>query len=115
MNPNRNDSTQKMNTLSERTTDAFESGYKENFKVDTKGLTADDKNYYSPDDVSINNFYRFEGYSDPAENCILYLISTRDGKMGTLIDAYGVSADAKISNFIRGVEDIQKGEEKNLN
>jgi hypothetical protein len=108
MNPNKNDSTQKMSTLSEQTTDAFESGYTENFKVDSKGLTVDEKNYYSPTDVSINNFYRFEGYSDPAENCILYLISTPDGKRGMLIDAYGVNADMKISNFIRDVEDIQK-------
>lgn len=108
MNPNKNDSTQKMNTLSERTTDAVESGYTENFKVDNKGLTIDDKNYYSPQDVAINNFYRFEGYSDPAENCILYLISTTDGKKGTLIDAYGAMADVKISDFIRDVEDIKK-------
>lgn len=109
MNPNKNDATQKMSTLSERTTEAFEKGYTENFKVDAKGLTSvDEKNYYSPEDISITNFYRFEGYSDPHDNCILYLISTTDGKKGTLIDAYGADADAKISNFIRDVEDIQK-------
>src|SRR5688572_21122171 len=104
MNPNRNDATQKMNTLVECTADATQRGYTESFKVDTQGLTvAEDQNHYAPEDVSINNFYRFEGYSDPQDNCILYLIATADGKKGTLIDAYGVNADSKISNFIRDV------------
>jgi hypothetical protein len=109
MNPNKHDATQKMRTLSECTTEALERGYTENFKVDTKGLTtAAGKDFYRPEQVSITNFYRFEGYSDPQDNSILYFIVTSDGKKGTLIDVYGAEADVKISNFIREVEDIQK-------
>jgi hypothetical protein len=109
MNPNVNDSTQKMRTLADCVNEALERGYTENFKVKGNELvTMDEKSHYKAENISITNFYRFEGYSDPQDNCILYLITTHDGKKGTLIDVYGAYADVKISDFIRDVEDIQK-------
>jgi hypothetical protein len=109
MKSNENDATLKMKTLSEGVNESLAKGYTENFKVITKGLsTEDEKTIYIPQDIAITNFYRFEGYSDPQDNSILYLIETNDGRKGTLIDAYGAEADAKISNFIRDVQDIQK-------
>ncbi len=110
MNTNKNDATLKMKTLSESVNESLEKGYIENFKVVAKGLcTQDDENsIYTPQDIAITDFYRFEGYSDPQDNSILYLIETNDGRKGTLIDAYGAEADASISNFIRDVEDIKK-------
>jgi hypothetical protein len=109
MKANENDSTPKMKTLSESINESLKKGYTENFKVLRRGLcTADEKSVYTPQDITITNFYRFEGYSDPQDNSILYLIETIDGTKGTLVDAYGVDADATISNFIRDVEDIHK-------
>lgn len=109
MNTNKNDSTPKMKTLSESVNEAIEKGYVENFKAVTKGLaTEDEQVIYAPEDIAIPNFYRFEGYSDPQDNSILYLIETSDGRKGMLIDVYGAQADEKISNFIRNVEDIHK-------
>jgi hypothetical protein len=109
MKTNENDASLSMKTLSESVNESLEKGYTENFKVITKGLcTQDEKIIYNPQDIAITNFYRFEGYSDPQDNSILYLIETKDGKKGTLIDAYGAAADTTISNFIRRVEDIQK-------
>jgi hypothetical protein len=109
MNPHSNDSTQKMKTLAESINEAVGKGYTEDFKVVNKSLvTADEKYQYSPGEIKISNFYRFEGYSAPEDNSILYLIETYDGKKGTLIDAYGVDAEVKLSNFIKEVEDIQK-------
>jgi hypothetical protein len=106
---NKNDATPKMKTLSESVNEAVENGYTENFQVGSKGLnTTDEQIGYAPLDIAISSFYRFEGYSDPQDNAILYLIETNDGRKGTLIDAYGAQADAKISKFIRDVEDIQK-------
>ncbi len=99
----------KTQTLFEITNDAFARGYIENFKVVASGLsTSDGKMIYNPQDITISDFYRFEGLSDPQDNSILYIIETNDGKKGTLIDAYGPDADAKISSFIRQVEVIQK-------
>ncbi len=98
-----------MQTLSEATNKAVAKGFTESFKIVGKGLTTDaEQKFYSPEELKIANFFRFEGYSDPMDNAILYLIETNDGLKGTLIDAYGAYADAKQSKFIRDVEDIQK-------
>lgn len=102
------DSTEKMATLSQAINNAVEKGYTEDFQFAAGSLTTHHKDHYAPGDISIQNFYRFEGYSDPQDNAILYLIETNDGKKGTLIDAYGTYADAKLSTFIRAVEEIHK-------
>lgn len=107
--PQFDDSTTQMMTLSEGTNIALKKGFNETFKVVGKGLTTESEtNFYSPEQVRIDNFFRFEGYSDPNDNAILYLIVTNDGTKGTLIDSYGAYADAKLSKFIKDVEDIQK-------
>jgi hypothetical protein len=109
MKPQFDDSTVQMQTLSEATNKAVEKGFTETFKVVGKGLTTDaEQKFYSPEEIKISNFYRFEGYSDPMDNAILYLIETNDNVKGTLIDAYGAYADAKLSKFVHDVEDIQK-------
>jgi hypothetical protein len=102
------DSTQKMETLSECMNNAVTNGYSDNFKTDGNLLTSEDGLRYLPDQVTIPNYYRFEGYSDPADNSILYLIETTDGKKGLLLDTYDSNADSKISDFVRRIEEIQK-------
>jgi hypothetical protein len=103
------DSTEKMPTLTEKINVALKQGYTENFKITSRGLTDEmESKHYPPAEIHIPNFHRFEGYSDPQDNAILYWIETTDGRKGILVDAYGAYADVKINNFIREVEDIQK-------
>jgi hypothetical protein len=103
------DSTEKMPTLIEQINKALQQGYTENFKISARGLTDEmESKYYTSHEVQIPNFHRFEGYSDPQDNAILYWIQTVDGRKGILVDAYGAYADVKVNNFIREVEDIQK-------
>lgn len=100
-----------MSTISSRVNQAVIDGYTESFKVEGKGLTGpstSDEKFYGPSEVKICNFYRFEGYSDPSDNAILYLIETADGRKGTLLDSYGAYADNKLSEYIKAVEEIQK-------
>jgi len=105
----KNDSTLKMKTLSQRANEAYDQGYAESFKVINKRLTTvDGRSGYEPEEISLKSIFRFEGYTDPQDTSILYLIETSDGKKGTLIDAYGVYADAAISLFIRQVGDSNK-------
>lgn len=63
---------------------------------------------YYPEDITVENFYRFEGPSDPDEMAILYAIETSDGRRGTLIDAYGYYSCDEISTFMVDVENIHK-------
>ncbi|HLP10529.1 MAG TPA: hypothetical protein VK177_01285 [Flavobacteriales bacterium] len=100
-----------MSTLVSCTNRLQKEGYKENFVARDRGLEAPSTNkVYTPADVKINNFFRFEGESDPADNSILYAIETTDGLKGMLIDAYGAYANPKVSKFITEVEDIIKKE-----
>lgn len=103
------DSTEKMPTLTEKINKALKDGYSENFKITNRGLTDEiGQKFYAASEVHIPNFHRFEGYSDPQDNSILYWIETADGRKGILIDAYGAYADQTVNKFIREVEDIQK-------
>lgn len=102
-----------MNTLSSVTESAVRKGFSENFSVDKFGKllkSPSTGNNYHPQDVKIDNFYRFEGDSDPADNAILYCLETNDGIKGMLIDSYGHDADAAIGEFIKKVEEIHKAE-----
>src|SRR5688572_22130615 len=87
----------------------MEEGYVENFKVENNHLKCIgcDKEY-KPTDITIKNFFRFEGISDPEDNSILYVIETSDGKKGTIVDAYGAYSDADTSQFMMEVEKISK-------
>lgn len=106
-------SSEKMTTLSDLVNKAVKKGYGANFNVKPNGMLWDSKDqYYEPEEVSVDDFYRFEGESDPADSAILYLVSTADGNKGTLIDAYGAYDDANASEFIRQITDIQKQKQR---
>jgi hypothetical protein len=108
-------STEMMPTLAQSLRQAVKDGYTRDFKITSKGLTTViAAKFYAPDDVRITNFYRFEGWSSPDDSSILYLIETEDGEKGTLVDAYGVYAEARLSGFIREVTDIHKKEGANI-
>ena len=98
-----------MKTLSEIITKLTQKGYDVQFKVTDEGLLslASDK-MYTPENVKICNFYRFEGESNPEDNSILYAIETGDGEKGTLVDGYGATSDELIDHFIKQVEEIKK-------
>jgi hypothetical protein len=100
-----------MKTLSECVNMLQSAGFNEEFIVrqhDHKLFAPKFDKTYGPEEISINNFYRFEGISDPADNSILYAIETKDGIKGMLTDAYGPYADDNVTNFIKQVEEIQK-------
>lgn len=84
-------------------------GYTEQFRAEGSTLYCfDNQTAYRPDDVSVINFYRFEGISDPDDMSIIYVIETTDGQKGTLIDAFGIYADAKVGVFMASVDHISK-------
>jgi hypothetical protein len=101
---------EEMTTLTSCTNRLVKEGYTENFVMKDKGLYAPSKEKnYEPGDVKIVSFYRFEGESDPADNCVLYAVETCDGIKGLLIDAYaGPYVNQKVGKFIKEVEEIEK-------
>ena len=97
-----------MKTLSQCINSLHKQGYTENFRVADGMLIGEQDEKYSLNEVRINNFYRFEGTSDPGDNAICYAIETDDGKKGVLVDGYGSSNDDDVSEFIKEVNDITK-------
>jgi hypothetical protein len=59
---------------------------------------------YQPGEVTIREYRRFEGTSDPDDMSIVYAIETADGVKGTLVDAFGVYASPGVTAFMEQVE-----------
>ena len=98
-----------MKTLVSCLNNLVRDGYTEDFKVSEMGLLSlQHERKYSPQEVQVVNFYRFEGASDPADNSILYVIETNDGIKGTITDAYGPYADQTVTKFFEEVEEVNK-------
>lgn len=98
-----------MRSLSYCMDKSAEQGYTANFQVIGLFMHQVDTGLsYSPDQVHIVDYFRFEGQSDPDDNAILYIIETNDGSKGTIADAYGIYANQQIGDFFVEVEDIQK-------
>ena len=84
-------------------------GYDDDFKMKSNGLKSlKTGKVYTPEEMTVVNFFRFEGQSDPNDNTIMYVVETNDGVKGTIVDAYGPYADKELSDFIQQVEGMQK-------
>lgn len=104
-----NDKATFMNTLTSCVNKVIKDGYIDSFKVTRQGLYSPRKDMcYAPEQVTVTNFYRFEGESDPGDEIIMYVIETSDGLKGTLIDAYGPYSDPTVNKFMQEVEQMNK-------
>src|SRR5512139_2383806 len=109
MRLNENNSMPYMKSLATCLNKMVREGYTEDFQITERGLQSLHKHgNYTPEQIEVINFFRFEGQSDPDDNAILYVIETNDGTKGTLVDAYGVYHNPKISKFMKDVENIKK-------
>jgi hypothetical protein len=80
-------------------------GYKEDFVATREGLeSSSTRKLYGPTEVKVVTSFRFEGFSDPHDSAVLYVIETADGVKGTLIDGCGTLADPMVYKFIEDVE-----------
>ena len=81
-------------TLSEALQDLKRRGYREdlNLKPDCLECPALALRLH-PEDFVIDEYYRFEGESNPDDNSIVYAISSNMGVKGALVDAYGIYAE----------------------
>ncbi len=82
-------------TLVDATNDLMKRGYEANLSLE--GDTVQDKSRHiemTADDFEIDEFYRFEGPSNPSDMSIVYAIHSRKYHLkGILVNAYGTYAD----------------------
>lgn len=79
-------------TLSEAISSLRREGYVEDFNLRQDCLHCSRTGArLSGNDFKVDKFYRFEGASDPADESILYAISSRQYNLkGVLVNGYGI-------------------------
>ena len=89
-------------SLSDATNDLKRRGYDEDLNLKATCIECPSHNLqFYPEDFRIDEFYRFEGMSNPSDNSIVYAISSRAGIKGVLVDAYGVYAESLNDAMVR--------------
>lgn len=77
-------------SLSVAIADLQKQGFTEDFNLIAEGIESKSlKVKWKAGDLEVVKFYRFEGMTDPGDNTILYLIETKGGRKGLLVDVYG--------------------------
>ena len=78
-------------------------GYTQDFNLEENCLVCNAKKF-NPDQFEINEVYRFEGASDPADESVVYGIEGNDGQKGILVDGYGYSSTARSEAIIKKLQ-----------
>ncbi len=89
-------------TVTEAVNDLVKRGYTENFGSGDDGIHCQEKNIsFSPADFVIDEVYRFEGNTDPADETIVYAISAlHENVKGVLVNGYGMYSDSMTNEMI---------------
>lgn len=92
-------------TVSEAVNDLQNLGYTVDFSIiaDKECIVCHrTRTELSPDEFEIDEFYRFEGDTDPGDEMIVYAISsTKNNVKGILVNAFGIYADSTSSAIIK--------------
>ena len=90
-----------MDTMSERMRQLDGAGWNEQLIVDDGLLTCGNcGGTAAPEDVQVNEVYRFEGASDPGDESILFAISMPCGHRGTFPAAYGKDTAPDVADVV---------------
>jgi len=82
-------------TITAALSDLDHRGYKLDFNLTANGLECKSVDLFlMPEEFEIEEVYRFEGMTDPADSSVVYAISSSAGNLkGVLVDGYGVYAE----------------------
>ena len=91
-----------VDTLSEAITDLRAKGYVEDFNLEPQCLECRGGAYkLFPEEFTVDTYYRFEGMTDPADEAVLYAISSdKYGLKGILVNGYGIYADDTTNEMV---------------
>lgn len=83
------------NTLLEAINGLRQQGYTEDFNLHPEWLECQNGAYQiGPEDFAVDQFFRFEGDSNPADESIVYAISSQRHQLkGILVNAFGIYSD----------------------
>jgi hypothetical protein len=91
-------------TLAGTLVELADRGFTDGFAVAGDGLRATGAlRTFRAEDLTIREFHRFEGVSDPDDMSIVYAIESKDGTRGTLVDAFGVYSSPAVTRVLERV------------
>ncbi len=95
-------------TLSAAYNELRKRGFTHNFSVNKNGQPEGQKGiYFSPTEVDLVEFHRFDGMTNPSDDSILYAVKTASGFKGTVVDSYGYDGSEVTSGFMNKVAQKQ--------
>jgi len=94
---------EKTDTLSGQITILRAEGYTEDFNLKEDSLECRDGDYkLLHDQFNVDEVFRFEGDSDPADEAILYAISSEHYPLkGILVNGYGIYTDKITDQMVK--------------
>ncbi len=89
-------------TVSEAVEGLHARGYREDFSLspDFISCAALDLKLH-PADFEVNETHRFEGETDPADEAVVYAISSHQGVRGVMVNAYGTYAESISAELVK--------------
>ena len=96
-----------MTTLSEILNKLKKEGYTEDFNLETNCLVCQgNKVQVFPHEFVVDKYYRFEGLSDPADEAVVYAISSAKYQVkGTLVNGYGMYAAPFADDLVKALRE----------
>ncbi len=87
-------------SMTEAIQELKERGFTANFEfLDKAFRDVDSGRTFKAEDLTIVEYYRFEGVSDPDDMSVVYAIESNDGTQGIIVDAFGVYANPQLGSF----------------
>ncbi|WP_452219639.1 hypothetical protein [Lacinutrix salivirga] len=81
-----------------------EKGYTSSFRlVNGQLIELHSKKEFAPQQITVEDEFRFEGMSNPSDLSILYAITTDSGLKGTVLASYGPKGDLDIAEFFNNI------------
>lgn len=99
-----------MTTLSEITNKLKKEGYTEDFNLKDNCLEcAGNALQIFPEEFVVDKHYRFEGISDPADEAVVYAVSSAKYNLkGMVVNGYGIYSEATTDAMMKTLEEKAK-------
>jgi hypothetical protein len=96
-----------MTTLTEIINKLKKEGYTEDFNLKENCLECQGNPIQVyPDEFVVDRHYRFEGESDPADEAVVYAISSDKHQLkGVLVNAYGMYSDTLADDMVKALQE----------
>jgi hypothetical protein len=90
-------------------------GFTNSYRINGNKLIENGSNHeFNPKDITVVAKHRYEGQSNPDDMSILYVVETNKNTKGTILAAYGPSADNGMLEFFNQIPEENISQSKSI-